>query len=431
MAIVVALLSVLVDTYIYFEIRKASGRRSFWSRLYAATSVLLWIFLLIVLLMPRRDPSQDITPVMWMLFSYMSVYVAKILYAVMSLIGKIPLLWKGKAIPTGFYVGIPVAVFAFLSMWWGALVTTKEIEINEVTIVSPALPEAFDNYRIVQFSDAHVGTWGNDTTFVSQLVDTINSLHPDLIVFTGDVVNRNSQEINPFITVLSRLRAKDGVYSIMGNHDYGDYTDWDNETDHLADRERMRAIQKQMGWLLLDNEHVFLRRDNDSIVLIGVENWGEPPFHQYGDLAKAYPFSPDSVNNINDSNFKILLSHNPEHWRREVSRISNIDLTLSGHTHAMQIMFSAGPFKWSPSALRYQEWGGLYKRANDSGRDVRIYVNIGCGEVGMPARIGATPEITVITLTRAGTPTKATVVEQDNDTTSFLKTRRRPAAGRK
>ena len=159
--------------------------------------------------------------------------------------------------------------------------------------------------------------------------------------------------------------------------------------------------QKQIGWNLINNDRRYITHNGDSIVLIGVENWGEPPFHQYGRLTDAYPLSRDSVYNLNDERFKILLSHNPEHWNREVSKITNVDLTLSGHTHAMQMVFDIFGYEWSPSKWRYPQWKGLYERKNEAGDTTRLYVNIGCGEVGIPARFGiAYPELTQITLKR-------------------------------
>lgn len=431
MAIVVILLSVAVDIYNYLEVRKIYGKGSDWTKFYAISSVLLWIALVVILALPRRDADQSILPVMWCIYGYLTIYIPKIIYALCSLIGKIPTLWKGRSLSTGFYLGVPLSILVFALLWWGALFTRSEVDVNYVTLVSPTVPKAFDGYRIVQFSDAHVGTWGEDTKFITKLVQTINDLHPDLIVFTGDVVNRNSEELAPFSPSLAMLKASDGVYSVMGNHDYGDYTDWADENDHLKDIAQMRRIQKAMGWKQLRNSHDFIHRDNDSIAIIGVENWGEPPFKQYGNLNEAYSFSPDSADNVNDSKFKILLSHNPEHWRREVSHVSNIDLTLSGHTHAMQIMASAGSARWSPAKWRYPQWGGLYERENSSGRPVRLYVNIGCGEVGMPARIGATPEITVITLERSGEGSKAKIVESDDDDIQLPKERKLLPTGRK
>lgn len=239
----------------------------------------------------------------------------------------------------------------------------------------------------------------NDTSFVADLVDRVNSLHPDLIVFTGDIVNRKTDEIEPFLHTLSRLSAPDGVFSILGNHDYGDYVDWKDPADREENNRRLAHYQDSIGWTLLNNERRYIVRGNDSITLIGVENWGDPPFPVYGSLEKALSASRDSLYHQNDSRFKVLLTHNPEHWNQEVSHSTNIDLTLTGHTHAMQMMISLGNWKWSPAKYRYEQWGGLYERLNDRGRTVRMYVNIGSGEVGMPSRLlSAYPEITLLRL---------------------------------
>ena len=278
--------------------------------------------------------------------------------------------------------------------WWGVLFGRRQIEVVPVEITSSRVPEAFDGFTIAQFSDAHVGTWGNDTTFISALVDSINATGADMIVFTGDLVNRRAEEALPFIRILSRLHAPAGVYTVQGNHDYSDYMNWPDSASRLDNRRKLRDLEKRAGWDLLMNEYRTIRRGSDSIRLIGVENWGEPPFHQYGDLSKAY-------HNANDNVFKVLLSHNPEHWRLLVSRTTNIDLTLAGHTHAMQITVgSRGKNWWSPAVFRYKLWGGLYP-AGGGIDDPKLYVNVGCGEVGMPFRVGATPEITLFTLRRS------------------------------
>jgi len=300
-------------------------------------------------------------------------------------------------------MGFAAAVTVFLIVWWGVVYTRHAIKINSVEIASPKVPVAFNGYRIVQISDLHVGTWGNDTTFIASLVDSVNSLHPDLIVFTGDIVNRKTDELTPFVGTLSGLRARDGVISVLGNHDYGDYVDWKKPDERIENNRRLAAYQKEMGWDLLNNERRFISAGADSIMIVGVENWGDSPFPVYGDLNVALSPSRDSFYNQNDSRFKILLSHNPEHWNRIVSKTTNIDLTLSGHTHAMQIMVELGDWRWSPAKYRYEQWGGLYERLNDEGQSTRLYVNIGGGEVGMPARLlSANPEITLFTLRHMG-----------------------------
>ena len=278
------------------------------------------------------------------------------------------------------------AVVAFVAMWWGALINRFNIDVKEVDIPTSDLPKGFDGYRIVQISDFHTGTYGNDTTFVAKVVDTINSLDADLVVFTGDIVNSRSSELAPHVKPLSRLKAKDGVFSIMGNHDYGDYADWPSKAAKDSSIQYLKDLQSSMGWRMLNNSSVKIFHGGDSIAVIGVENIGDHPFPIYGSLTKAYPTPEDSV-------FKVLLSHNPAHWNDSISGNSriNIPLTLSGHTHAMQ-MEIAGV---SPAVWRYSTWGGLYADADSVHR---MYVNIGVGTVGFPSRIGANPEITVLKL---------------------------------
>ncbi len=411
MFFVLILGTLLIDAYILDDVRRAlrrvtsPGRRRALRWLARIQAYICWIFLIVTLSQPRRSDA-DILPVMWCLYAYLTVYVPKLIFVVFSLLGRIPMLFRKHPLRLGLYAGLPLGVLVFAAMWWGAFPGRNRIQINEVEIFSERLPQRFDGYRIVQFSDGHVGTWGTDTAFVSRMVDSINSLRPDLIVFTGDIVNRRTEEILPFVKILSRLNAPDGVISVLGNHDYGDYMNWPSPAERESNNRLLSDIERRMGWQLLNNEHRFISRDRDSIAVIGVENWGEPPFRQYGRLYRAYSFSADSADNVYDSRFKILLTHNPEHWRREVVYKSNIDLTLSGHTHAMQFIVSLGRWRWSPSQYIYEQWGGLYSKTGDKGQEMKIYVNIGCGEVGMPYRIGADPEITLLILKRPQTTAK-------------------------
>ncbi len=399
--ILIYVLSLLVDWYIFRDIRTYAARhKKLLLSVHAVLTVASMGLITAIVCWPKDSDERSLLPMMWMLYVYFSIYIPKLIYVVFSAVGR---LFKSKRrgirINYGAIIGAPLAVIVCLFMWWGVFFTRNEIVVEKVDVVSPRLPQAFDGYRIVQLSDAHVGTWGRDTSFVSKLVDEINSLKPDLIVFTGDIVNRETSEMEPFLGVLSGLKAPDGVYSVLGNHDYGDYMDWDFPSERDANNALMGIWQKQVGWKLMNNSRDFITHDGDSIVLIGVENWGEPPFRQYGKLSDAYPLSKDSIYNLNDSRFKVLLSHNPEHWNREVSKISNVDLTLAGHTHAMQMVFRIFGYEWSPSKWRYPQWKGLYERENQKGDTTRLYVNIGCGEVGIPARFGvAYPEITELTL---------------------------------
>ncbi len=337
---------------------------------------------------------------MWLIYIVISIYASKFLYTLFSAITRLSQRKKRKKkFNTGILAGIISGFAAFIIFWWGALYTRNDIHVERVTFYSNKLPAGFDNYKIVQFSDVHLGSWGENIGFVSKIVSKINSLKPDLIVFTGDLVNYETSEMEPFLRTLSELKATDGIYSVLGNHDYGDYAKWQNPTDRDSNNALMAVWQRQIGWNLLNNAHTAKVRNNDTIILIGVENWGEFPFHQYCDIQKAYG-SKSGDADLKDDKFKILLSHNPEHWNQEISKHTNIDLTLSGHTHAMQFMIRAGKWKWSPAKWRYPQWAGFYERNNEDSVPTHLYVNIGVGEIGVPARIGATPEITEITLKR-------------------------------
>lgn len=404
MLIVLYLLALAIDYYIYRDIlygEKDHKRKLFPYRMRWYSAPWLWIYfsiacyalLTVAICLPKREGSS-LHPILWMLFIFLTIYASKIGYIIGSAIGYLLRIWRRRRLDTRQWLGLPLAFLFLFTFVWGTFVGRHHIEIKEVTVQSRNLPASFNGYRIVQFSDAHVDSWGNDTTFVSKLVDCINSLNPDLIVFTGDIVSRNTKELHPFVNVLSRLKANDGVYSVLGNHDYGDYYNWSSEKEKEANLAELISLEKQMGWKLLNNANDTIRRGNDFIVIAGVENWGEPPFKQYGDLSKALPAKPS-----NKDTFILLLSHNPMHWHNTVRYNSDIDLTLSGHTHAMQCEFSIGNWRWSPSQWRYPEWSGLYSSKPTPETLSQLYVNVGSGSVGMPARLGTSfPEVTVITL---------------------------------
>lgn len=392
LAIILFIFGLLIDLYILTDIR--AGKRKY-SKTYIIGSTICLLIFILGICIPRQNPNSSILPIMWGLYAWLTVYIFKLIYLIFSLIGKIPILFHKKTIKLGLYIGLPLGSFIFITMWWGVIFTRFKIDVNHVKIESAKLPLDFDGYKIVQISDIHCGTWGSDTTFIHNLVDSINAQNPDVVFFTGDIVNRQTSEIYPFINVLSKIKAP--VYSILGNHDYGDYINWNSQSEKKQNNIELADIQKRMNWNLMTNDYTFLHKGNDSIALIGVENWGEPPFKQYGDLKKSYPTI--NSNGLMDANYKILLTHNPEHWNREVINMSNIDLSLSGHTHALQMSVGSNDNRWSPAKWKYDKWGGLYSTENAKGDSMSLYVNTGAGEVGMPARIGtAYPEITVITL---------------------------------
>lgn len=385
-AIVLIVFNTLIDYYIFRRLLSCRHRKAAWIQI--ITGGLLQAMAIVAICLPRRSGSEHVLlGVMWMLYAYLSVYIPKLLFTIIDCIG-LGIARLNKRLryfqPYFSWVGIGGGLFVFIALWWGALINRNNIETTHETVMVDGLPKAFEGYKIAQFSDLHVGTWGSDTTFVSHLVDSINAQRPDLIVFTGDIVNSQSKELRFFLKPLSRLKAKDGVISILGNHDYGDYHIWASPEAKAKNLLDLVTMQRKMGWDLLLNQNRIIRRGNDSIVIVGVENIGDPPFRSYGSL-------PRALGTTNKESPKILLTHNPVHWCDSISSDSslNIPLTLSGHTHAMQI--KVGEF--SPAVWRYKTWKGMHHTG-----DKNLYVNIGAGTVGFPARIGATPEITLLTL---------------------------------
>ncbi|QAA82971.1 metallophosphoesterase [Aequorivita sp. H23M31] len=244
--------------------------------------------------------------------------------------------------------------------------------------------EQLKGVRIVQISDLHLGSFRSQYKVFDRAIKMINDLEPDLIFFTGDLVNNYAWELKGWEESFKKLRAKQGKFSILGNHDYGDYSTWENETDKEKNFEAIKDFQTRIGFRLLLNESEIVIVNSNEVAIIGVENWGKPPFNQYGDLEKA-------LKTVREIPSKILLSHDPSHWKEEVLSHPDIFLTLSGHTHGMQAGFSVGGKQWSPIKYKYKEWAGLYEQ-----RGQYLYVNRGLGWMGFPGRFGMRPEITCI-----------------------------------
>ncbi len=280
--------------------------------------------------------------------------------------------------------GIIAAAIPAISYPLGMVIGPYNYKVRKEKIQFSKLPTAFRNLKIVQISDIHAGSF-YDKEAVNRGIDMLLEEKPDVIFFTGDLVNDSATEMDNYMDVFSRLQAPFGVYSVLGNHDYGDYREWNSEKEKEDNLIRLKEVHAQLGWRLLLDEHIYLEKDDSKIAIIGVQNWGAG-FHQEGDLKKAY----DKV----DAPIKILLSHDPTHWDEQVRKdYKDIDLTLSGHTHGAQMGIETHGFKWSPISLRYDKWAGLYQEENQF-----LYVNRGYGFLGYPGRIGIWPEITVIEL---------------------------------
>lgn len=278
-------------------------------------------------------------------------------------------------------VAIILAVLMAAVQVYGTAWGWRSLQVAKRIIKVDKLPQAFKGYRVVQLSDIHLGTYAGDTSVIEALVDSVNSLHPDLIVFTGDMVNTSSDEVMPYIRVLKKLHAKDGVLSILGNHDYCLYQPGLTPQQQATEVQRIVRMQRLMGWKVLLNEHQSITRGDDTLFVAGVENIGKPPFPNRGDLKRAMAGIPAS-------DCVILLSHDPWHWRHEVVKKHSVSLTLSGHTHALQMQVG----RFSPAAWFMPEWGGLYHEGKQ-----QLFVSTGIGG-SIPYRLGAWPTIELLVL---------------------------------
>lgn len=296
---------------------------------------------------------------------------------------------KGKKMDRSeflYQMGLVLAAIPFASVLYGVTKGKFNYRVIHEKLRFEKLPESFRGLKIVQISDIHLGSFNRRFEPIEKAIELINEQEPDLIFFTGDLVNNFAEETEDWAPVLKKMKAKMGKYSILGNHDYGDYSEWPTPEAKEKNLDAIKAFHQKMGFELMLNQNKRLKIGDDEISLIGVENWGKPPFPQHGDLDKA-------MEGVNPESFKLLMSHDPSHWDAKVLGKTDIDLTFSGHTHGMQFGIERIGIKWSPIQYRYPRWGGLYKESKQF-----LYVNRGFGYIGFPGRIGMPPEITVVEL---------------------------------
>jgi predicted MPP superfamily phosphohydrolase len=408
--LIVLSIIVLVDLYFFQSLKTvtatwAESKRVIASRIYWGITISGAIFVLFSII-TYKNPVINRTVGLYIFCFYMILLISK-------LIGSLPLMFedigrgvkwivaffnKGTDMPAvkdGMsrgkfisYSALTLAAIPFGTMIYGMVKTAFDFKIQRKKIPIAKLPAAFEGLKIVQISDIHSGSFISDAHF-KNAVEIIMNEKPDLIFFTGDLVNDRSDEAEPFKKVWKNLSAPLGVFSVLGNHDYGDYVLWDSPELKQANLERLFGIHKEMGWELLRNEHRIIEKNGEKIGLVGVENWGAAlRFPRKGDMKKAQ-LGMDEVP------VKILLSHDPSHWEAKILKEHpEIDLTLSGHTHGFQFGIEIPGFKWSPSQYVYPQWAGLYSNGNQ-----HLYVNRGLGFLGYLGRVGIRPEITVLELT--------------------------------
>lgn len=284
-------------------------------------------------------------------------------------------------------IALGIASIPMISLLYGMYRGKYNFRVLKYTLHFEDLPEAFDGYKITQLSDIHSGSFDNRDK-IKYAIDLVNDQQSDCILFTGDLVNNKADEMLPWKDLFGQLKAKDGVYSVLGNHDYGDYIEWNSAEEKSKNLENLKEIQREMGFKLLLNESTYLEKNGQRLALVGVENWGKGGFKKAGDLKRA-------TEGLDKNDFKILMSHDPSHWEEVVLNDDmHVHLTLSGHTHGMQFGIEIpGWIKWSPVSWRYKYWAGIYKEKNQY-----INVNRGFGYLAYPGRVGIWPEISVIEL---------------------------------
>ncbi|MBE9467694.1 MAG: metallophosphoesterase [Bacteroidetes bacterium] len=395
---VLILIIILIDLYTYKYLKKIlkkikpkkiriSLKIIFW----AVSLLIIVLFIIAFVSIPKANNSEIYSKINMLIAAFSIIYIPKIIFCIFQLIedliNLIIRLFKKKCfLRIITKIGLFLSVIFFLSVIYGITIGRYNYRINKLDLKFENLPQSFNGIKIVQISDFHIGSYNKDYEEVEKIVNLINEQDADLLFFTGDMVNNFADELNGYIPILQKLHATIGKYSILGNHDYGEYSSWINQQEKNKNLKDIKQAQIDAGFELLLNSSIKIKRDSDEIAIIGTENWGLPPFPQYGDLKK-------SLSNVDTSSFKILLSHDPTHWCSQICEKTNIDLTFSGHTHGMQFGINIFGVHWSPSKYVYKEWGGLYEMNHQY-----LYVNTGIGVIGIPGRIGMPPEITVMTL---------------------------------
>lgn len=409
---IIALLFILIDWYVFqgvkalvqnsSELIQKSVKIAFWS----ITALSLFAFFL------YHFSNVDLlgkSVRMFILVGIFMNYLAKVFFAVFLLIDEIsrgiqylvqkfsnptPAIVSDKEshIPRSQFIlktAVVVGAAPLVAMSWGILSGAHDYRVRRIKLPLPNLPKAFEGLKIVQVSDIHAGSFWNKTAVQGGIEMLLNE-KPDVVFFTGDLVNNQAVEMKEWISTFSKVKAPLGVFSVLGNHDYGDYVNWGSAQEKRQNLIDLVNIQKAMGWNLLVNQNHILEVDGEQIAIVGVENWGaKARFPKYGKLSEA-------IKGTENVSTKLLLSHDPSHWQAEVLPMyPDIDAMFSGHTHGMQMGVDIPGFKWSPVQYVYDEWAGLYRQDNRY-----LYVNRGFGYLGYPGRIGMPPEITTIELTR-------------------------------
>lgn len=391
---------VAIDYYAWQAFK--TGFQSTWPRtLYWVTTGGFYLAVFSLVLYVGQQPGRYY-PAFWIFGAMILLYVPKMLIAAVLMIEDVGRLlsWMSNAVLNSQFdttrrvfvsrMAVALAALPFFSVFHGMVKGKYLFKLHKVRLAFPDLPKAFEGFRIVQISDLHIGSFRSQEP-LEEAVDLINAQKPDLVLCTGDWVNNIADETAPFTEVLSGIQARYGKYSVLGNHDYGDYVPWNSVTEKAENLKKLIAYQEEAGFSNLRNKGVRIQRDSDTIYLAGVENFGAPPFPQHGRISEA-------LKEANNTDFTVLMSHDPTHFDLEIKHFDKkIHITLSGHTHGMQFGIEIpGWVKWSPVKWKYSKWAGIYRE-----NDRYLYVNRGLGFIGFPGRVGIWPEVTLIELYRS------------------------------
>jgi predicted MPP superfamily phosphohydrolase len=383
------LLTILIADIFFYKKLKSNNAKPLFIILHLIAPVFFSAVLIYVKFgLGTTHNFRVIAVIMWLYFFFLLIYIPKLIHVVFYFF---EFLYKKYSKKDTVYFNILRIVFSsivVIIMLISAYVTPRQFDVTVTKIPIHNLPDSFNGYKIVQISDLHLGSWNRKFKKLKPVIDLVNKQNADIIVFTGDIVNNYAEEAYGWQPYFLQLKAKYGKFAVLGNHDYGDYTEWKSDSAKAVNKHGIDKAIRDFGFRLLLNEHVYLKKDKDSLLLAGVENWGKSATYRYSRLAA-------TLHGTKPGEPKILLAHDPNQWDAEILQHKDIVLTLSGHTHAAQLGIKIGGKLFSPAAFVFKHWSGLYKEGQQY-----IYVNRGIGYIGLPMHIGVKPEITVIELVK-------------------------------
>lgn len=407
--LIIGAIVALIDLYTFRGVKmvfvdSSSRTKNIVFNIFRTVPIITFLGIIIIMIFRNQLRNEENYHYMYIFTSFLVLfYLPKLVYLLFLLVGDVSYAigWIMKKIQSQGIIssightistirffaitGIAISSLIFVSLIYGIIWGKFDFTVRKNTLTFENLPKEFDGFKILQLSDFHLGSFKGHDKEIEKAIRLINEQKADLIVFTGDMVNNTASEMNKWIPYLQKMNAPYGKISVLGNHDYGDYYPWNTQEERDNNLLKLIDNEEKAGFNLLQNENIILKKGDAQIAVIGVENWGKK-FHQYGDYTKA-------EKGVEKIPFKILLSHDPSHWREIILKETNVDLTLSGHTHGMQIGIDFAGWKWSPVKWIYPQWQGVYKEKNQY-----LYVNIGIGFIGFPGRVGTAPEIAIIEL---------------------------------